>query len=202
MRDPKTIPGPALFRVVQARWAAVIGPPSGTLLTVMLLITLASMVAACGGEAKLVGSNGTNLQVYTTRPEIAEKITFQDAEGNHRVVRPKASNRQLAVVNITIVNRTTTVIPMLLMGEAIQIGDRRGEKINVLDPFISSKIVDEADPEEDKYLPFMWGEQELDRGFQMSGWIAFDVPKGIRLTSLWWNEVDQMIVDYVPYTRQ
>ena len=51
------------------------------------------------------------------------------------------------------------------------------------------------------YSPFIWGEIELGRNTQVEGWLVFDVPKGLILGSLWWEEIDSMVVDYIDYYR-
>ena len=170
----------------------------------MLLLMLASLaLVSCGSDdPEKVRSRGRSLEVHTSYPLIVEKVAFTDNSGQHRVIRPKASNRQLVLLDITLVNRTSLITPLLIDEEAAQIGDRRGERINAIDPFESSRVVDAADPEEDLYTPFLWGQIELDKEFQVQGWMVFDVPKGLILGSLWWEEVDAIITDFIEYRRR
>ena len=178
---------------------------SGCLTPLSLLLLLVSSLAllSCGSdEPEKVSSRGRSLEVHTTHPLIVEKVAYKDAAGQHRVIRPKASNRQLVLLDITLVNRTSLITPLLIDGEAAQIGDRRGERIDAIDPFEASRVVDNADPDEDLYTPFLWGQIELDKEFQVQGWMVFDVPKGLILGSLWWEEVDAIITDFVDYRRR
>ena len=170
----------------------------------LLALMLASLVAmSCGSDdPEKVRARGRSLEVHTSHPIIVEKVAFRDNSGQHRVIRPRASNRQLVLLDITIVNRTSLITPLLIDGEAAQIGDRRGERIDAIDPFEASRVVDVADPEEDLYSPFLWGQIELDREFQVQGWMVFDVPKGLILGSLWWEEVDTIITDFIEYQRR
>ena len=170
-----------------------------------LLLLLASSLAliSCGSdEPEKVSSRGRSLEVHTTHPLIVDKVAFRDVSGQHRVIRPKASNRQLVLLDVTLVNRTSLITPLLIDEEAAQIGDRRGERIDAIDPFEASRVVDRADPDEDLYTPFLWGQIELDKEFQVQGWVVFDVPKGLILGSLWWEEVDTIITDFVDYRRR
>ena len=178
--------------------------PAGRFALFGLLATLVMMpaVAACGGEEERLRGRGRSLEVHTSRPVIVEKVAFTDNLGQHRVIRPRASNRQLALLNVAVINRTSLVTPLLIDPEAAQLGDRRGERIDALDPFEAAKVVDAADEEADLYSPFLWGAVELDREFQVEGWMAFDVPKGLVLGSLWWDEVDSVIVDFIEYRRR
>ena len=166
-----------------------------------MLASLAAM--SCGSDdPERVSARGRSLEVHTSHPVIVEKVAFMDNSGQHRVIRPRASNRQLVLLDITIVNRTSLITPLLIDEESAQIGDRRGERIDAVDPFEASRIIDAADPEEDLYSPFLWGEIELDREFQVQGWMVFDVPKGLILGSLWWEEVDTIITDFIEYRRR
>ncbi len=174
---------------------------SALTLLVLMLASLAAM--SCGSDdPEKVRARGRSLEVHTSHPVIVEKVAFRDNNGQHRVIRPRASNRQLVLLDITIVNRTSLITPLLIDGESAQIGDRRGERIDAVDPFEASRVVDAADPEEDLYSPFLWGQIELDREFQVQGWMVFDVPKGLILGSLWWEEVDTIITDFIDYQRR
>lgn len=167
-----------------------------------LSLIVVPALAGCGGEPERLSGRGRSLEVHTTQPLIVDKLAFTDNDGQHLVIRPRASNRQLVLLNIAVINRTSLVTPLFIDSEAAQLGDRRGERIDALDPFESAKVVDAADPEENMYSPFLWGDVQLDRDFQVDGWMVFDVPKGLILGSLWWDEVDSIIVDFVEYRRR
>lgn len=177
----------------------------GYLTPVSLLVLLISslVLVSCGAdEVEKVRARGRSLEVHTTYPLIVDKVAFKDVSGQHREIRPKASNRQLVLLDVTLVNRTSLITPLLIDEEAAQIGDRRGERIDAIDPFEASRVVDVVDPDEDVYSPFLWGQIELDREFQVQGWMVFDVPKGLILGSLWWEEVDTIITDFIDYRRR
>ena len=172
-------------------------------LTLLALLLTSLAAVSCGSDdPEKVRARGRSLEVHTSHPVIVEKVAFRDNSGQHRVIRPRASNRQLVLLDITIVNRTSLITPLLIDGESAQIGDRRGERIDAIDPFEASRVIDAADSEEDLYTPFLWGQIELDREFQVQGWMVFDVPKGLILGSLWWEEVDTIITDFIDYQRR
>ena len=174
-----------------------------TPLLLLLLLAASLALTSCGSDdPEKVRARGRSLEVHTTHPLIVEKVAFRDNNGQHRVIRPRASNRQLILLDITLVNRTSLITPLFIDEEAAQIGDRRGERIDAIDPFEASRVLDAADPEEDIYTPFLWGPIELDREFQVQGWMVFDVPKGLILGSLWWEEVDTIITDFIDYQRR
>ena len=165
----------------------------------LVLVLMAMMVVACNSAPDVHLARGRSIEIQASRPVVKTNMSFLDDEGKHRIVRPRASNRQLAMVEITVVNRTSTVMPLLIDEEAAQLGDRRGERVDALDPFVNSRVVEAADPEEDEFAPLLWGEVQLGRDFQVGGWMIFDVPKGLTLGSVFWNEIEEIIADYVNY---
>lgn len=165
----------------------------------LVLVLIAMMVVACNSAPDVHLARGRSIEIQVSRPVVKAKMSFLDDEGKHRVVRPRASNRQLAMVEIAVVNRTSTVMPLLIDEEAAELGDRRGERIEALDPFVNSRVVEAADSKEDEFAPLLWGEVQLDRDFQVKGWMIFDVPKGLTLGSVFWNEIEEIIADYVNY---
>ena len=165
----------------------------------LVLVVMAMMVVACNSAPDVHLARGRSIEIQVSRPVVKTNMSFLDDEGKHRVVRPRASNRQLAMVEITVVNRTSTVMPLLIDEEAAELGDRRGERIEALDPFVNSRVVEATDPKEDEFAPLLWGEVQLDRDFQVKGWMIFDVPKGLTLGSVFWNEIEEIIADYVDY---
>ncbi|MCH8061446.1 MAG: hypothetical protein IH861_02975 [Chloroflexi bacterium] len=164
-----------------------------------LLAALALLLLACGSEPEMLIVRGRSLELHASQPNLVDKIAFLDSQGNHRVLRPRASNRQLAMIDVTIVNRTSLITPLLVDPDAANLGDRRGERVSPLNPFDNAEFVDAASPDEDKFKPFLWGEVDLDKNFQVQGWMVFDVPKGLILGTLWWEEVDSIVGDYVNY---
>ncbi len=179
----------------------------------IMLGLIALALVGCSSNPDVIGVRGRSIEIHAKRPVVAEKITYGSPGDQFYVFRPRASNRQMAAVCVTVVNRTSTVMPLEVNPDAARLGDRRGERIQAFDPFESSSIVDSADedsiltdPGDDEDLSrctqLLWGQVQLDRNFQVSGWMLFDVPKGLTLGTLWWDEVDEVVLDYVEYRRR
>ena len=166
------------------------------------LISIAFLVS-CNSEQLDMGKTGRNLEIHASRPQVVSKA-FYTQDGITRIITPSASNRKLAVVNTTIVNRSSTVIPISVDPDAATLGDRRGKKSNAIDPFARSKEISgaiKADPDVLEITPVLWGEIELARGFQVSGSLVFDVPKGLILGTIFWDEVEYIPVDFIDYWK-
>ncbi len=178
-----------------------------------LLAIMAMAVIGCSSDPDVIGVRGRSIEIHAKRPVVAEKLTYESPENQYYVFRPRASNREVAAVCVTVVNRTSTVMPLEVNPEAARLGNRRGDRISALDPFERSVIVEGASDgliladtgdEEDlsRCTQLLWGQIQLDRNFQVSGWMLFDVPKGLTLGTLWWDEVDEVVLDYVEYRRR
>ena len=190
---------------MHARLPSLAGAPGSFLKVALLaLAAFALLLAAAGcggGDSDLVCRRGRSLEICSTIPEIVEKVAYTGQDGRHRVIRPVASNRRIAVAQVTVVNRTTTVVPLLADEAAAEIGDRRSRRVEAIDPVGAAEVVDAASTDSNVYVPFLWGKIELARDTQVSGWMVFDVPQGMTLGTLWWNEVDDILVDYIDYRR-
>lgn len=167
----------------------------------MLLVLVAVWSAACGGGGPDVGvTRGRSLEIQVESPVLVEKVVWTDSDNQHRVLQAKATNRRLALVKVTLVNRKSTIVPLLIDNQDVRIGDRRGERIFALNPFEERRVQETPDPDENLYLPFLMDVEglkvELERDFQVSGWMVFEVPLGLKLGTLWWNEVDDLSVDF------
>ncbi len=171
--------------------------PSAAKLGALWLVSLVllGVVAACGGKPDLAASVGRSLELHVATPNIVDEVNFFDEAGKLRQIRASASNRQLAIVEVTLVNRTSIVTPLRIDSESAQLGDRRGQRIDVLDPFESGRPIARLSEGDKTYTGFLWGDTQLDREFQITGWMVFDVPKGLTLGTFWWREVDQISVN-------
>ena len=172
------------------------------LLAVCLIALL--FVSACGAnDDKDRGVAGRNLEVHAENPIVVDKAFFVD-EGETRVIIPSASNRQIVVVKTTIVNRTSTVIPLLVDAEAVKLGDRRGKRYEAINPFEKSKKINGTLSEGirvKEIAPIFWDKTELPRDFQVGGYLVFDIPKGLIIGTLFWDEVEYIPVDFVDYWK-
>ena len=169
---------------------------------IIFLLAALLLLVGCGDKSDQVVVVGRSLELHAGQPQIVEKVTYVDTQGGHRIIRPRASNRQLAAVELVVVNRTALVTSLVIDGDAAKLGDRRGERIEAIDPYAGSKPADAASSDETLFVPFLWGETVLDRNFQVRGHLVFDVPKGLILGSFFWDEVDNIVADYVDYTRK
>lgn len=168
------------------------------MLGTLSLISLVALATGCGDEPSGTATIGRSLEIHLSDPVVAQKMTYK-AGAEDRIIQAGASNRQLAMVKVTVVNRTSTVVLLEVDGDVAQIGDRRGQRIGSLNPLTDSKLLDAPDlSAASGFVPFLWGEIELSIDRQVEGWMVFEVPVGLRLGTFWWDEVDYIVLDYNP----
>ena len=96
------------------------------------------------------------------------------------------------------------MIPLLVDADAVKLGDRRGKRYEAINPFEKSKKIDGKLTEGIKVkeiAPIFWDKTELPRDFQVGGYLVFDVPKGLIIGTLFWDEIEYIPVDFVDYWK-
>ena len=164
----------------------------------LLILTLTILtLISCKQEITLVGKSGRSLEILVDKPLKLENLDYVHLNGQYNRLFPKASNRILALVEVTVINRTSTVVPIKIDENASLLGDSRGETIEPLNPFKNEQLIILNEPIKDIYSPLLWGDIELARNTEVSGWMIFDVPRGLRLNSFTWDEVDYIITGLI-----
>ncbi len=167
-----------------------------TITLLILTLTILTLIS-CKQEITLVGKSGRSLEILVDKPLKLENLDYVHLNGQYNRLFPKASNRILALVEVTVINRTSTVVPIKIDEDASLLGDSRGETIEPLNPFKNEQLIILNEPIKDIYSPLLWGDIELARNTQVSGWMIFDVPRGLRLNSFTWDEVDYIITGLI-----
>ena len=178
----------------------------GTKLSFIVIALFFVITVSCGepegGETQ--GSAGRTMEVHAGDPIVVDKAFFIDESGKTNVLVPSASNRQIVVISTIIVNRTSTVIPLLIDSEAAKLGDRRGKRYGAITPYENARVINEnlKDGPDTKKIPrLLWEITDLPRDYQVEGFLVFDVPKGLVLGTLFWDEVEYIPVDFLDYQR-
>lgn len=155
-------------------------------------------------------SAGRNIEVHAKEPLVVDIAYFTDSvtDPNGLLVSkkfeltPSASNKQLVLLDLMIVNRSSTVIPMLFDEDAVRIGDRRGKRIEASNPYqIAKELNLQTDIVGTEVNQLVWGDIELPRQTQIGGTMIFEVPKGLLLGTLFWDEIEFIPIDYIDYKK-
>ena len=167
---------------------------------------VAVLAAACNGgdEPREHYSFGRVLEVYATEPELPERILIRapgscDGPESHRLLQHTNPNRAYVAVQVRVANRTAGVAPLFVHSETAQLGDPRSDRVFALDPCTAG--VGYVPPESGEavtttHTPLLWGNVELKKGFQVRGWMFFDVPKSLTLDAFWWQDPETQTIIY------
>ena len=197
MRALRTMPGPA----PAVRWAAAL---------CLAAALAAGLLAACGGdgEPREHYSRGRVLDVFVTEPETPERIVIRtsrlcDQDESHRLLEATNPNRVYVAVRVRVVNSISGVVPLFVNPGSAQIGDPRAphdDRIFALDPCAVGEPYDppggSGTEEASTHAPLLWGNVDLKKGFQVKGWMFFDVPKTLTLEGFWWQDPETQTIIY------
>ena len=159
------------------------------------LILIISTLGCEGDDSEFLIKKGRTIAIGATPPIVRDRITFTDTAGKLRLVKPISADNKLVVVKLKILNDSVTHVPIYIDTEAAELGDRGGSRGWNIDPYVNSVIVATEESELDKYTPFLNGHIELNKGFEVQGWMIFDIPRGIKPLTIWWRESDDIVID-------
>ena len=164
------------------------------LAAVALSALAAALAAGCGGgEPDAFAVRGRTMELVFERPVLAKRVYFTNAGTSYLLEVPDPSTR-IAAVKITVINRQINITKLRVGADSVSIGSgRSGERHGAVAPFEQSVIHEGPIPEGEEFSPLLWDDFELERGFQSSGWIFFEVPVGLDLDTLWWRAADDII---------
>ena len=180
-------------------------PIRKALFLILGLFLLPAVIAACGGgddEPLEHISFGRALDVAVTEPELLDEIVIKvgescDQETGYRLLEVTNPNRSLVAIRVRAINFTSGLIPLFVNSESAELGDPRSDRIFALNPCTAGRR--HAAPNGDSDVthgPILWGTVELEKGFEVKGWMFFDIPKGLNLRAFWWQDPETQTVDY------
>lgn len=160
----------------------------------LLALVLAIAAAGCGGgEPEAFAVRGRTMEIVFERPVVAKRVFFTNADISYKIEVPDPSTR-IAAMKVTVINRQINITKLRVGTDSVLIGNGRiGERHGAISPFQRADTYTGEIPEEESFSPLLWDDFELERGFQSSGWIFFEVPVGLELDTLWWRAADDII---------
>lgn len=170
---------------------------SRNLVLVLSTFVIAVAATACGGEQTegFFPVRGRTLEVHVDRPIFSKQILYVYKGRVMKLEIPDPSKR-LVAVRLDVVNRNITFVPLTIDSESAELGDSlKSIKFKPLDPAEGSHL-EGIPPETGVLSPSLWGEIELTKGTQASGWLFFEVPVGLRISALWWIEADSIVIRF------
>lgn len=160
----------------------------------LLALLLVVVASACGGsDPDAFAVRGRTMEIVFERPVVAKRVFFTNAGISYKIEVPDPSTR-IAAMKVTVINRQINITKLRVGTDSVLIGNGRiGERHGAIAPFQRADTYTGEIPEGESFSPLLWDDFELERGFQSSGWIFFEVPVGLELDTLWWRAADDII---------
>ena len=122
---------------------------------------------------------------YTEEPDKASLKTDY-------IILPSEGN-ELVVIRARVGNHAATRVQLDIDAQPAELRMDSGMYFAV-NTFEVGKPADGFYADKNTYVPFIRGSQDLEKGFELRGWIIFDVPKGSVAESLKWGAGGDVII--------
>ena len=157
----------------------------------VLAVIVALVASVCVGGSDEVGKwySGRNLHINVAGAERLDEAASTTPEGKYIVLRPQQPGNELAAVFLTVANVRSARTLLHIDRFAAFVVDQEGSRFPLMNP-LEGEEVSTPDPDRDRYSPYLWGDIDLPKDYSLGGWVFFEVPKGIKLSHILWEEAD------------
>ena len=160
------------------------------------VLLLMILVAGCFTTDNMFSNKGDVLQIVASKVEVVDNVLYYDESGDVYEVNPSGEGNVLALVKARIINQKSTQISLFVdeLAAKLSIKEAQGASpIYYLERGVkSSKTI----PSDYKYGPFIWGQVDIPLGYEINGWMIFEVTKGSKYHSFIWEDADFVRVMY------
>ncbi|MBI2936037.1 MAG: hypothetical protein HYY31_04440 [Chloroflexi bacterium] len=138
---------------------------------------------------------GRNMILRVTQIRFVDEVPYYHL-GKHYVIRPTENGNTLAVARVTINNHRSAELSMYADLKVAKVEDSQNLPYGVLDPFERGIEVEQPLKDEGLYQPFIWGTISLGQGYEITGWMVFEVPKGTQVARFVWEQGEYIVVRF------
>ena len=142
---------------------------------------------------------GAILQLSLEQVIRLEEVAYteeRDADGreNDYVIRPSSGSNELVVVRVKVGNHADPRVQLDIedMPPELHTDSGRYHSVNTYEAGVPT---DSFHPVKNVYIPFIRGSQRVEKGFELDGWLIFDVPKGSVVEFFKWSAGGEIIID-------
>ncbi len=114
------------------------------------------------------------------------------------VIAPKVPGNVIAVVRTRVLNPESTQVTLSVDENTATLRDLNEIQYNMIDPNPGAGAVETQDepPENNPYAARIWGEFQVISGFEIPGYLFFEVPEALEFSALVWDHVEFVRVRY------
>ena len=162
-----------------------------SLLGILLVLTAACIRPAAQGK----WAWGRQLALGVGPLRLVEQVGYQEGNTSY-VLRPQSPDRVLAATLVTVVNQRSARLLLLVDEKAAFLEDAQGNQYGPLNPFTRRREVSASGGGSGTFQPLLWGTVEVPQGYQVAGWLFFEVPLGVQVNRLRWEQGDTVLVPF------
>ncbi len=160
------------------------------------LLLLLILIAGCFTTQNDFSNRGDVLQIVASKVEEVGNVLYYGDSGEVYEITPSVEGNVLALVKARIINQKSTHISLFVDELAANLSIKDAQEappIYYLERGVeSTKII----PSDYKYGPFIWGQVDIPLGYEITGWMIFEVAKGSTYNSFIWEDADFVRVIY------
>lgn len=139
---------------------------------------------------------GSHLSINVSNVTRLSEVAYTE-QGTNYVIRPRNPANELTVAQVLIVNRRSSRVSLLIDEGAASLENRRLARFGAVNPFGTQRLEAEEEPSDgSEYLPFLWGEVELEQDKQLQGWMIFETPPQLELYQMRWDQGESIFVRF------
>ena len=160
-----------------------------------LMAILILLSSGCFRNETLYSNKGDILQIVASTVEELESVLYSDG-GKTYEIKPSEEGLVLAMVNTRIINQMSTQISLSVDNDAAKLTMKEGPEVYALEYMDRGMEVNVEIPDDYSYRPFVWGEVAIPLGYEVSGWMMFEVPVGSDYLTFIWEDTDFVRIMY------
>ncbi|MFQ5860372.1 MAG: hypothetical protein ACE5IG_02330 [Dehalococcoidia bacterium] len=164
----------------------------------LVLLLFGLTAAGCQRSAPGIGQwfAGKSLLISPVEVQRVPQITYLNDDGKYYTLRPQDPANELVATHLDVRNLDATVVLYTVDEQAIRLDDSASppNQYRPLNPLEQREETSEVSREPERFLPFIWGSDEIYQNEQLLGWLVFEVPKGAELRRLVWYSGDTVHV--------
>lgn len=166
------------------RWVALI-----------LVLTLVAVAGCIRSGLKEFVARGDVLTIVVGEVKEMGEAVYTVGEQSFAIA-PREEGMTLALVQVRVINPTSSRVTLSLDEEAVFLVEAGGEELHPLNPGERAVETSVPTPKGNPYGSHLWGQIQILQGYEVTGWFFFEVPVGSKFTAFSWEDVETIMVYY------
>ena len=144
---------------------------------------------------------GNNLTLSVKEVTEKDKVYYRDTD-NANYSLTASNGNQFVLVRVQVYNRSARSIKFHVGPDGYVLLDPDGKEYKALNPFGETRRLEPTLPSKESPIQFIWRSFELQQGYSIEAYAAFEVTKGLKPWQFRWNPVETVFVPFFPMTTK